>query len=151
MEFQPKEEKDLKNFDLLPDNSIYDFDVLKAIEKKSKQGNDMIEINIGLYVTESIGPRIFDYLLPSMEAKLRHFCDTVGLLREYESGRLNAEMCDGRSGKVKIGIQKGKPKPGTDGNYPDKNVVKDYVCRPAKPLGNRSEPIPEEGSDLEPF
>ena len=150
MEFTPKEEKDLKKpFDLLPDNSIYDFDVLTATDEVSEKGNEMIKLNIGLYVTDRIGPRIFDYLLPSMEAKLRHFCDTVGLLREYESGRLTAGICEGRSGRVKVGIQKGKAKPDGDGSYPDKNVAKDYICRPAKPLN--ASVIPEEHTDLEPF
>lgn len=129
MEFQPKEEKDLIQFELLPDGTVCDFDVLSSEDKRSKSGNDMIEINVGIYVEGKIRQKIFDYLLPLMEAKLRHFCDTTGLLREYESGTLIASMCRGRSGKCRIGIQKDKNE-----KYPDKNIIKDYVCRPAKEL-----------------
>lgn len=147
MQVTPKKEEELKKpFDLLPDNSEYDFEVLNAIDKVSKSGNDMIEINIGIYTSDKIGPRIFDYLLDAMEAKLRHFCDTTGLLREYENGTLNAEMCRGRAGKCRIGIKKDKT-----GQYPDKNVIKDYVCRPAKPLRSNYSDIPEEETELEPF
>lgn len=147
MDFKPKDEKDLNSFDLLPDGSVYDFEVLEATDETSKSGNDMIKLKIGIYTSEKIGPRIFDYLLEAMEAKLRHFCDSVGLLSEYEQGSLDAYSCRGRSGKCKIGIQPAKD------TYPAKNVIKDYICRPAKALsGSHSESnIPDATSDLEPF
>jgi hypothetical protein len=136
MDFTPKDEKDLIQFELLPDNTVCDFDVLSSEDKRSKNGNDMIEINVGIYVEGKIRQRIFDYLLPLMEAKLRHFCDTTGLLTEYESGTLTAVMCRGRSGKCRIGIQKDK-----NGEYPDKNIIKDYVCRPAKSLNKETKTV----------
>lgn len=139
MDFTPKDEKDLKKFELLPADSIYDFEVLEATDRVSKSGNEMIEINLGLYITDKIGHRIYDYLLSQMEAKLRHFCDTTGLLREYENGTLTAAMCKGRAGKCKIGIKTDK-----NGEYADRNFVKDYICRPAKSLGGHTEYLSEE-------
>ena len=144
MDFTPKKEEDLKSFDLIPDGT-YDFDVLKASDEVSKaSGNEMIKLTLGVYVDGKITKWVFDYLVPSMEAKLRHFCDSTGLLSEYEDGSLEAFYCKGRSGKAKIGVQKGQ-----DG-YSDKNIIKDYVCRPAKGLG-KAEHATAETTDLEPF
>ena len=129
MDFTPKTEEEIKKANLL-ENGDYDFDVLVAEDAISSKGNEMIKVVVGIYVGSNIGSRVFDYLLPSMEAKLRHFCDTVGLLKEYQAGNLAASMCEGRSGKCRIIIQEDKT-----GQYGPKNVVKDYICRSAKPLG----------------
>lgn len=125
--FIPKTEEEIQESGLVPAED-YDFDVLEAEDTISKKsGNPMIKINIGLYVDGQVKNRVFDYLLPAMEAKLRHFCDTVGLLSRYEAGQLEATDCLGRSGRVKIGIEKKE-------GYAAKNTVKDYICRTAKPL-----------------
>lgn len=134
MEFEPKTEQEVAEGALAP-AAEYDFDVLDAEDTVSKSGNPMIKVNIGLYINGVVKNRVFDYLLPAMEAKLRHFCDTVGLLSQYEAGTLEAADCIGRSGRVKIVIDPAK------GSYPAKNSVKDYVCRAAKPLAaQQSEP-----------
>jgi len=136
MEFKPETEAELKAKSLAPAGD-YDFEVLTAEDKTSKKGNPMIAIKIGLYIGEKITKHVFDYLMPSMGFKLRHFCDTVGLLARYEDGTLCADDCKGRSGTVKIVVD--------DSNtaYPPKNVVKDYVPRAVKPLGATVEDEPE--------
>jgi len=140
MTFAPKSEKEVSESSCAPVGE-YDFDVLNAEDAISKSDNPMIKVTIGLYIGDTVKNRIFDYLLPAMEAKLRHFCDTTGLLSRYESGQLEAADCIGRSGRVKIGIEPA-------GQYPAKNVVKDYVCRPAKPLASNSAPNPESEDDI---
>lgn len=129
MEFKPKTEKEIEEEMIFPAGE-YDFEVLTAEDTVSSKGNDMIKVKIGVYVGSQIR-RIDDYLLPSMAAKLRHFCDTTGLLSKYESGTLEAADCFGRAGRVKIVVEPAKEA------YPAKNAVKDYVCRPAKPLSER--------------
>ncbi len=143
MDINPKTEKEIQEMSLAPANE-YDFDVLNAEDSLSKSGNQMIKITIGLYVAGKVKNRVFDYLLTAMEAKLRHFCDTTGLLSRYESGQLEAADCIGRSGRARISIDPEK------GSYPAKNVVKDYVCRAAKPLGStqRMEPEPVDASEI---
>lgn len=131
--FKPKSEKEIQEAQLLPAGE-YDFDVLESEDARSKSGNDMIKVKLGIYNGDRITSHIFDYLMPAMEAKLRHFCDTAGLLAEYESGSLTAEMCKGRSGKAKVIIQEDKT-----GQYPSRNSVKDYTVRAAKPLATTSE------------
>ena len=136
MEFKPKTEKDVSEAALAPADE-YDFEVLNAEDSISKNNNPMIKVTIGIYIDGKVKNRIFDYLLPSMEAKLRHFCDTVGLLAQYEAGTLEAADCSGRSGCVRIAIAPAK------GGYLAKNVVKDYVCRAAKPLASSNSKTPD--------
>lgn len=136
MTFEPKTEQQVQESALAPEGE-YDFDILNAEDTISKTGNPMIKVNIGLYINGTVKNRVFDYLLPAMEAKLRHFCDTVGLLSQYEAGTLEAADCIGRSGKVKIVIDPAK------GTYSAKNAVKDYVCRAAKPLANQNPQSPD--------
>ena len=132
IDFKPKTEKEIEEEMIFPAGD-YDFDVLTAEDTVSKSsGNSMIKIKLGVYVGSQIR-RIDDYLLPAMSAKLRHFCDTTGLLSKYEAGTLEAADCLGRAGRVKIAVDPAKEA------YPAKNVVKDYVCRPAKPLSEKKE------------
>lgn len=127
MNFQPKTEKQLTEERMAPDGD-YDFQVLESSDEVSAKGNAMIKLKLGIFNGEALRWHVFDYLVPQMEVKLRHFCDCVGLLSDYESGRLSADLCRGRAGRCRIVVEEGK------GTYPDKNVVKDYILRKAKPL-----------------
>lgn len=129
LSFTPRSEQELKSFDLLPAGE-YDFEVLAAEHAVSKKtGAPMIKLKLGVYRENGSQQFVWDYLVGAMEAKLRHFCDTTGLLGKYQAGTLSPDDCTGRSGKVKIVVTKDK-----DGRYPDRNEAKDYVCRPAKPI-----------------
>ncbi len=86
----------------------------------------MIKLEIDIYTPTGKKSRVFDYLLESIPYKLKHFCEAVGLLVEYESGILSADMCLNRAGRCNIGIQHDKT-----GEYSDKNVVRDY-CKQVK-------------------
>lgn len=145
MTFTPKSEDEIKEEGLAPDGD-YDFDVLEAENAKSKKGNPMIKVKLGVYHGESVRWHVYDYLLEAMSAKLRHFCDSTGLLAKYESGTLSADDCKGRSGKVRLVIDQDKEQ-----KYPPKNSVKDYVVRKAKPLGTKAPQAPEPPDDDVPF
>jgi hypothetical protein len=145
MDYIPKSEEDIAKAGLLP-AAEYDFDVLSSTPAKSKAGNDMIKLKIGIYDGDKITRQLYDYLLGAMEAKLRHFCDSVGLLSKYENGTFCAEDCLGRSGRCKI-VQKD-----AEGNYPPKNKIRDYVCRASKPLtATRAEEPSANSEDNLPF
>jgi hypothetical protein len=101
---------------------IYDFEVLEAEDKVSKSDNEMIAIEIKVFDGEGGYRKVKDWLLDSMAYKVRHFCETAGLLKEYEAGKFEAFDCLNRGGKVKIGIEKSK-----DPQYKDRNRVVDYV------------------------
>lgn len=122
MKFNPKTDKEIAEENLLPKDE-YDYEVVEAKESRSKGGNDMITLK--LHVFHGEGHRVLtDYLLGAMAGKLKHFCDQHGLEREYTNGTLTAEDCEGRQGKVLLGIEKDR-----SGNYPDKNKVLDYPVK----------------------
>jgi hypothetical protein len=126
MNFTPRSENECRT--LLP-AAIYDVEILSAVDKISKSGNEMIEVKVGVWEGDRIRCHLYDYLLEGMPAKLRHCCDSFGILDLYQSGQLSSVKLHGKVGKAKIGIQKSK-----DDAYPDKNIVVDYVCRKPLPL-----------------
>lgn len=139
LSFKPKGEDELKSYDLLKPGD-YDFEVLTAEHQVSKKsGNPMIKLKLGVYRANGSQQFVWDYLIATMEAKLRHFCDTTGLLPKYQAGTLAPEDCEGRSGKCKIVVKEDK----SGNGYPPKNEVKDYICRPAKPITPAQPPATE--------
>jgi hypothetical protein len=129
LSFQPRTEEELAKANLLPDGE-YDFEILSAEHATSKKtGASMIKLKLGVFATDGRQAHVFDYLVPAMEHKLRHFCDSTGLLPQYQSGSLTPDDCQGRSGKCKLVIREDKTN-----TYPPKNEVKDYVLRKAKPI-----------------
>lgn len=126
MQFKAKTEKEINEENNIP-NGDYPFEVLNAINDKSKKGNDMIVLTLRVFVGES-SRQIMDYLLESMPGKLFHFCSYTGLATQYNAGTLTAEDCLGKSGFCTIGTQKGKMKDDGSGEYwPDRSTVKDYI------------------------
>lgn|SRR3982750_488328 len=123
LQFEPKKEEELITLLAVGDG---DFEVSTAKKEVSGAGNH--QIKLVLKVWDSLGNQgiIFDYLMLNGHnlslRKIRHFCYAAGLESSYEEGKLNASQCSGRTGKLKIGIQKDK-----EGVYPDKNSVQDYI------------------------
>lgn len=125
MTVTPKTEKEIAELTLLP-KGTYPFDIVKAEEKTSKKGNEMIALNLKIYHGEQTR-FVNDYLMDTEfgAGKLRHCAKVCGLLDDYESGALNAPDMEGRSGFVKLGIEKDKT-----GKFSDKNTVLDYLSDP---------------------
>jgi hypothetical protein len=142
MQFTPKTEKEIQEEGLLPEG-VYDFEVVKAEEKTSKAGNQMIELS--LHVFDASGKTVFvrDFLMESLAYKLRHCADACGLIEGYESGALIDKDFVGKCGKVKIVIQKDK-----EGKYPDKNVVRDYIKREGAANNNTTPAAALEGDGI---
>lgn len=133
MKFAPKTEAEIKAATLI-DPGTYDFEVVKSEDKVSNKGNEMIVVELKLFVNEKRTYRVRDWLLPHFERKLRHFCYATGLHNEYENGTLEDTMCLGRAGKVVV-IHEFQ-----DGHDP-RVMVKDYcvvegIERP-KPPANK--------------
>lgn len=144
MKFAPKSEKEIAEENLIKPG-FYDFEVVDATEKTSKSGNEMIELKLNVFDGDS--PRIvIDYLLESMAFKLRHAADACGLLPNYEAGSLLADDFKGKSGKLKIKIDKDK-----SGQYADKNGVGDYVKREATAIPDGRPVAPADLDDSIPF
>lgn len=106
----------------------YDAEVVKAEQKESKKGNDMIAIKLRVF--HDGGTIIVDdWLLDNVPAKLKRFCESAGLIDEYEAGELTAESCHERSVRVKLKIDRDET-----GQYGDKNAVAGYVAKRTLPL-----------------
>jgi hypothetical protein len=136
MQFAPKTEKQLVEENLIPAGT-YPFEVAQAESKRSKGGNEMIELNVRIFLDDGRSRFIRDYLLEKLAFKLFHFCTYTGLAKEYEAGTLQAQDCNGRTGFAKIGIKKDKT-----GEYPDQNAILDYVRPEMKSSGVTERPQP---------
>lgn len=124
MKFQPKSEAEIAAAGLLPVGE-YPFEIVSALDKVSKNGgNEMVELTVKVYDLEGVGHQIFDYLVDTDKAayKTRHFAEATGLMPNYETGNLPADVMVGRSGYCKLVIRKDKT-----GEYPDKNQIADYI------------------------
>lgn len=125
MRFTPKTEKEIVEERLWPEGE-YDFSVSQAVEATSKAGNEMIKAFVTVYRPDGKVMELTDYLMESMLWKLLHFCEATGLSDLYHSGQIvgdgMGEIVEfkGKEGRLKLGIQKSD-------DYPDKNVIKDYI------------------------
>src|SRR5687767_8032727 len=133
MRCTPKTEEELRSVVLGP--GVYDGEVLKAEEKTSKAGNEMIVLTMKFYGAGDDSTMVNDYLLDSMPKKLRHFCEAAGILDLYESGEFLAEDCAGRSIKARMKIDRDPT-----GQYEDKNAVADYIVDGHRPVTPQIEP-----------
>lgn len=109
------------------DEGVYEFVVEKVTPGVSKAGNNKIDLTLKV-MDKGESFFIFDCLVATknMTYKIKHFCETVGLGKEYALGKINPEIWIGRNGKLDLYIQKGNVKP--DGSkYKDKMAVRDYI------------------------
>lgn len=131
MKVTVRTEKEIEEMNLWPAGE-YPFEIFEAADAISKikpdgtGGNEMIELKLKIFNADG-GYRILsDYLLDidSMAYKIRHCADVCGILDRYESGLLLATDFKGKTGYLKLKIQKDK-----SGQYPDKNTVADYIVQ----------------------
>jgi hypothetical protein len=126
MRVTPKTEQEISEENLLAPG-IYDFEIINASDEISKSsGSEMIKLQVKIF-DHNGDPRcvVFDYLLDAIAYKVRHCAEACGVLDRYEDGNLNADDLIHKCGRAKIIIQKDK-----NGQYPDKNAIRDYL----KPL-----------------
>lgn len=111
---------------MLP-NGDYDFEVVKATEKTSSSGNDMIELQMRVWDAAGKPRMVFDNLVAveTMEWKTRHFAECCGLLETYEAGSMTVEDCLDRAGRLSLDTQKERTE--GDKTYKARNRVKDYL------------------------
>jgi hypothetical protein len=126
----PLTDEELDQNDLI-EEGVYDFEVIKSDKQNSKSGNSMAKLQLNVWDKKGRSFIVFDYLVFSNMKfcirKIKHFCDTTGIIEEYNNGNIRDEF-QGLSGKVHIGIQEKLPKT-VGGFYPEKNVVIDYIIK----------------------
>ena len=134
MQFNPKTATEIQQerserMKLLP-IGIYDFTVSKCEERISKKGNPMFVAVLKVY-SDGAEKLITDYILSNDQEKLYGFAMSTGLDDQYRGGGLESDDCEGRDGRLKLGIERGQDD-GNGGTYPEKNRVMYYVWPEAK-------------------
>jgi hypothetical protein len=128
MRFTPKSEAEAQG---LFADGLYPATVTKAEEKTSKGGNEMIALDLTCYRDDGAEVEVKDWLgtWKNGIAKIRHFCESAGILDLYEAGELNADTCNNQNVYVKLVVE--------EDDFGVKNKVIDYRNGP------QSEPIAE--------
>lgn len=135
MRFEAKTKQQIQDEKTLPEG-VYPFKVTKAVDGRSKKGDEMIALTLQCYqdngparlVNDRLGAWAFG------QEKILNFCEATGIVELYASGIFSATDCEGLEGYVKLGIE-------TSDQYGTKNVVKNYVPEPAK-----AQPAPKPSS-----
>jgi hypothetical protein len=131
MNFVPKTDKEIAADRLLPAGN-YPFEILpratlgtREIETGdtvSKSGDDMILLVVKVFNGEGRGRVVLDYLTARTAKKLRGAAIACGLLAEYDAGSISGEAFIGKTGMLKLSVEKDKT-----GRYADKNAVAAYL------------------------
>lgn len=132
--FTPQDEEQVLN---LMEAGIYNFEVKAAENTTSKKGNPMVKLTVLTWDNAGREHVIFDYIMTAYMKKLKHFCDATGLDSIYNTGKLDANHCVGKTGKFEIGVEKQE-------GYQPRNTVLDYVK-------SEKESVPSKSNDEEEF
>lgn len=119
--------------------AVYAFEVLSAVDGKSKAGDDQTTITLGIYDAANNIRRVKDWLNGSSnrgEAKIQAFAESIGMLTQYEAGNLPTEDLAGKEGYVKISKQ-------TSEKYGTQNNVSYYVPNPPEGAVMIAPPAPQ--------
>lgn len=132
MHYTPYEEKDLFAMMLLVEGEG-NFQVISCIEKDSKAGNRMLEVDLNVWDSNGKQKKVRDYIMIDDSVKLYYFSHACGLEVEYKNGTLKSEMYDGRCGKCVIGISPAGDRvdnrTGESKHYDAKNNIRKYKIK----------------------
>lgn len=119
--FTPKTDEEINRMKLLQEGK-YGFLIRNATEKVSKSGNEMIELYLEVFSNDGGSVFVSDYLVSTekMSWKIKHFCQSISIESEYETGRINVHSIMEKQGRATIVIENNK-------DYPSRNKVKDYI------------------------
>ena len=86
------------------DPGEYSFEVVEAVEKQSKAGNDMIEVNLR-FIDGFTAVNVKDWLVSKVSWKVEQFMLGIGMKDVFESGEVSPDMLIGRGGVAELGIR----------------------------------------------
>jgi len=148
MNWKPKTEDEIARERLAPEG-LTPFTVLEATPSVSKKGKDMLTLKLNIHADDGCDYFIFDYVSPHFMAhKFRHFFCAVNRLNDYERGTVDTAGLVGCEGYCDVGVQDAK------GDYPAKNIIRDYdkgdaKAEPAKAKPASPAPTPKTSAPAE--
>lgn len=130
LDYEPMTEEQIDKYGLL-ERGDYKFKVVSAKDGHS-QKTGLPQIEAGLRVYAPDGNRAITIYLSTngqyMLRMLRHFCESANLMEAYNAKKICAATILSSEGICSIDIEIGKERTdGKSGNYPNKNVVTDYL------------------------
>lgn len=142
---------------------IYEGVITSSQDTKSSTGNPMMDMTVTVYDENGKPHEVRDFLVftKTMMWKVIHFCDSAGILKEYEEGKLCSQVAIDKRVMVKIVVEEGReiPQDKLQGKplgskYPDKNKVGEYIKRSdqgAQAPATGDNPPPFTDDDIPPF
>lgn len=141
---------------------IYEGVITSSQDTRSSTGNPMMDVTVTVYDENGKPHDVRDFLVftKTMMWKVIHFCDSAGLLKEYEAGKLCSQVAIDKRVMVKVAVEEGseipqdklKGKP-LGSKYPDKNKIGEYIKRSEQgaQVPNGDNPPPFVDDDIPPF
>lgn len=142
---------------------IYEGIITSSQDTKSSTGNPMMDMIVTVYDENGKPHEVRDFLVftKTMMWKVIHFCDSAGILKEYETGNLCSKVAIDKRVMVKIVVEEGKEIPqdklqgkSMGSRYPDKNKVDEYIKQSdqgSKTPATGDNPPPFTDDDIPPF
>ena len=127
MKFKPQSEEEAASAERRPlPAGIYDAEVLEVVETRSKAGNDMLKIKLGVFRPQGGHDWIYDYITDT-SYRLGQLMSACGLSEQYQKGEVHPDELEGKSFKVTLKIDPAR------GEYSERNSVGRYGTATPKP------------------
>ena len=127
MKFRPQTEEEAASAERRPlPAGIYDAEVLEVVETRSKAGNDMLKIKLGVFRPQGGHDWIYDYITDT-SYRLGQLMSACGLSDQYQKGEVHPDELEGKSFKVTLKVDPAR------GEYSERNSVGRYGTATPKP------------------
>jgi hypothetical protein len=120
MKFKPQSEEEAAAAErkTLP-AGIYDAEVLEVVETRSKAGNDMLKIKLGVFRPQGGHDWVYDYITDT-SYRLAQLMTACGMSEQYQKGEVDADEIQGKCFQVTLKVDPAR------GDYSERNSVGRY-------------------------
>ena len=127
MKFKPQTEEEAASAERRPlPAGIYDAEVLEVVETRSKAGNDMLKLKLGVFRPQGGQDWVYDYITDT-SYRLGQLMSACGMSEQYLKGEVDADEILGKCFKVTLKIDPAR------GEYSERNSVGRYGTATPKP------------------
>ena len=127
MKFKPQSEEEAAAAErkTLP-AGIYDAEVLEVVETRSKAGNDMLKIKLGVFRPQGGHDWVYDYITDT-SYRLAQLMSACGMSEQYQKGEVEADEIQGKCFQVTLKVDPAR------GDFSERNSVGRYGTATPKP------------------